>query len=67
MKKYNIFMEKFWMIIAIVSFVYGVYSVGKFGLLEAGLYLLMPLIAGTLFYLRYYTRKRMEKENDQDS
>jgi len=27
----------------------------------------MPLIAGTLFYLRYYTRKRMEKENDQDS
>ena len=55
------------MIIAIVSFVYGVYSVGKFGLVEAGLYLLMPLIAGALFYLRYYTRKRMEKENDQDS
>jgi hypothetical protein len=65
MQKYNLFMEKFWMVIAIVSFVYGVYMVGKFGLADAGLYLLMPLIAGTLYYLRSYARKRAERENDQ--
>jgi len=60
-------MEKFWLVIAIVSFVYGVYMIGKFGLVDAGLYLLMPLIAATLFYLRLYARRRMEKENDQNS
>lgn len=53
------------MVIAIVSFVYGVYMVGKFGLADAGLYLLMPLIAGTLYYLRSYARKRAERENNQ--
>ncbi len=53
------------MVIAIVSFVYGVYMIGKFGLADAGLYLIMPLIAGALYYLRSYARKRAERENDQ--
>ncbi len=65
MRKYNLFMEKFWMVIAIVSFVYGVYMIRKFGLADAGLYLIMPLIAGALYYLRSYARRRAERENDQ--
>ncbi len=53
------------MVIAIVSFVYGVYMIRKFGLADAGLYLIMPLIAGALYYLRSYARRRAERENDQ--
>lgn len=60
-------MEKFWLVIAIVSFVYGVYMIGKFGIAEAGLYLLMPFIAGALYYLRYYARKRLDRKNDQNN
>jgi len=64
MKKYNLIMEKFWLVAAILSFIYAVYMVGKAGLIDAGIYLVMPAIAATLFYLRYYTRKRIEKEED---
>ena len=67
MYKYNLFMEKLWLVIAIASFVYGVYMVGKEGLIDAGIYLVFPFIAATLFYLRYYTRKRIEKEKEQDN
>ncbi|MEX2597444.1 MAG: hypothetical protein WEC59_10995 [Salibacteraceae bacterium] len=66
MKKYHLIMEKFWLIAAILSFVYAVYMIGKFGLIESGIYLVMPFIAVALYYLRYYTRKRIEKEEEQN-
>ena len=59
-------MEKFWLFIAIASFIYAVYTIGAQGLAEAGINLIMPVIAAALYYLRYYTRKRIEKEENRD-
>lgn len=61
MKTYHLIMEKFWLVAAILSFIYAVYTIGQSGLAQAGLNLVMPLIAGALYYLRRYTRKRFEK------
>lgn len=67
MNSYHLFMERFWLLISIISFVYGVYMIGKFGLAEAGIYLVMPAVAGALFYLRFYTRKRMKNERENEN
>ena len=55
-------MTWFWMVFAIVGFIYAVYMIGAKGLFEAGIYLIFPFVAGFLSYMRYFTRKRMEKE-----
>ncbi|MEZ4721567.1 MAG: hypothetical protein R2813_06775 [Flavobacteriales bacterium] len=59
-------MEKFWLVIAILSFVYAVYMIGKQGLSESIIYLIFPLVAGALFYMRYFMRKRFEKGQDDE-
>ena len=61
MKKYNVIMERFWMLMAVVSFIYAVYMIGAKGIIEAGIYLIFPFVAGMLSYMRYFTRKRIEK------
>lgn len=64
MKKYHLIMEKFWLIAAILSFVYAVYTIGAYGLAQAGINLVMPVIAAALYYLRYWTRKRLERDEE---
>lgn len=67
MNQYHKIMERFWLIVAIVSFVYAVYMMGKIqDIGESVIYLLFPLVAGLLFYMRYYTRKRYERERGND-
>lgn len=65
MKKYHLIMEKFWLVAAILSFGYAVYLIGKHGIAQEGINLIMPVIAAALYYLRYYTRKRIEKEEEK--
>lgn len=59
-------MERFWLVIAILTAFYAVYMVGKNGLGESLMYLVFPIIAGALFYLRYYARKRFGRDNSED-
>jgi len=66
MNQYHKFMEKFWLIIAIATFIYAVYMIGKYGLAEQGILLIMPAIAAALFYLRYFTRKRFGQDKDRE-
>lgn len=66
MNQYHKFMEKFWLVTAIISFLYAVYMIGKYGIAERGILLIMPVIAAALFYLRYFTRKRFERDNDTE-
>lgn len=67
MLKYNIIMERFWLIVAIGTFIFAVYQLGKFGLASSGISFIMALVAASLFYLRYYMRKRHEREQEKDS
>jgi membrane protease YdiL (CAAX protease family) len=68
MNAYHKTMEKFWLGVAILSLVFAVYKMGQLGLSESLTYFLFPAIAGSLFYARYFIRKRAEREsnNDQD-
>ena len=66
MNKYHKLMEKFWLIIAIASALYAVYSLGKYGMEKTGVLLYLPFIALLLFVMRYFTRKRLEKKYKQD-
>jgi hypothetical protein len=66
MSKYNLFMEKFWLVVAVLTFIFGVYQMGKFGLSEAGISFIMALVAAGLFYLRYYARRRFERNQDRE-
>lgn len=64
MKKYHLIMEKFWLIAAALSFIYAVYTIGNLGFDRAGINLIMPIIAAALYYLRRFTRKRLEKHEE---
>lgn len=63
MNKYNLFMERLWLVVAILSFAYATYMIGKYSFDQYGIYLLMPLVAASLFYMRYSVRKRMDKKD----
>jgi len=62
----SLFMEKFWLTLAIASFVVVVYIfIGDGGLTrENAQYLVFPLLAGLMYGFRTYVRKRMEKNQD---
>jgi len=60
MEKYNRIMEYFWMVAAILSFLYAIYLLGATSLEEAWVFFIMPLIAGFLFAMRRYMRKKMK-------
>lgn len=65
MERYNKFMEKFWLVAAIVSFIYAVYKIGQSGLADAAVFLIVPMGAGALFSMRYFARKRLGKRDDE--
>lgn len=68
MRGVSLFMEKFWLALAIASFVVVVYifiSDGGFTR-ENAQYLVFPLLAGLMYGFRTYVRKRMEKNQDSE-
>jgi hypothetical protein len=66
MNKYNKIMEYFWLVIAIATALYAAYTLGKSGSENTILLVTMPFIAGSLFGIRRFTRKRLEKQNEQE-
>ena len=66
MNQYHNIMEKFWLLIAVVSLAYAMYSAGQTSFEESSTFFLFPVIASVLFGLRYFMRKRFEKMRDED-
>lgn len=67
MNQYHKIMEKFWLLMAIISFIYAVYKSGQTGnFADTAILFLFPLIAAILFYLRYYVRKKAERESGEE-
>ena len=66
MNQYHKIMERFWLFVAIASFIFAVYKTGEIGIGESMMYYLFPFIAGILFYMRYFVRKRFEKRSGED-
>jgi hypothetical protein len=66
MNQYHKIMEKFWLLMAIVSFVYAVYMFGKRGLEDSMIYFLFPLVAAGLYYMRYFMRKKFEQRSGDE-
>lgn len=67
MNKYNKFMEYFWLVMAILTALYAAYTLGKTGSEDALLLITMPFIAGALFAVRRFTRKRIEKMAEKET
>ena len=68
MRSVSLFMEKFWLALAIASLVVVVYifmSDGGFTRQNAQ-YLVFPLLAGLMYGFRTYVRKRMEKNEGDE-
>ena len=59
-------MEKFWLVLAIASFVVVMYIFINDGGLnrQNAQYLVFPLLAGLMYGFRTYVRKRLEKNQD---
>jgi membrane protease YdiL (CAAX protease family) len=66
MNQYHKIMEVFWLLIAVVSLAYAMYMAGQSSFEESSMYFLFPVVAGILFSLRYFMRKRFEKMKDED-
>lgn len=62
MSGYHKIMEIFWLAAAILSGMYAFYSLGKIGLEKTGILMALPFVALILFFLRFFTRKRLEKK-----
>jgi len=54
-------MEKFWLAVAILTSIYGIYMVTKLGIVEAKWYVFFPIVA----ILFYYTRRRLRRSLDK--
>lgn len=67
MQKYHIFMERFWLFVALGTLLFAVYQFGKYGFEQSSISFVMAAVAAGLFYLRYYMRKRAEREGDRES
>jgi len=60
-------MEIFWMAIAIVTFIYGLYKVATEGFEGDNVFLLIfPFIAATLSLVRRRVRKRLQKKQEEN-
>ena len=64
----SLFMEKFWLALAIASLVVVIYIfVNDKGITrENAQYLVFPLLAGLMYGFRSFFRKRMEKNQDSE-
>lgn len=66
LRNVSLFMEKFWLVLAIASFVVVMYIFINDGGLnrQNAQYLVFPLLAGLMYGFRTYVRKRLEKNQD---
>ncbi|MEM9022572.1 MAG: hypothetical protein AAGB22_02435 [Bacteroidota bacterium] len=55
-------MEKFWLVAAILSLAYALYSIGRLGFAQGSYLLIMPLLAGFLYSMRRFMRRRIDDE-----
>lgn len=59
-------MEKFWLVLAIASFIVVAYLFIADGINRENLqYLVFPTMAGAMYAFRLFVRKRMEHRNDR--
>ncbi len=61
MKNFNRIMEKFWLIIAILSVPFAVFYVIQLGWQQGWFYLLFPITAFMMFGYRRFMRSRLDK------
>jgi hypothetical protein len=66
MENYHKIMEKFWLVMAILTFIFAVYKTGEIGISQSAIYFLFPFIGMTLFFMRYYVRKKAGARKDQE-
>lgn len=69
LRKVTIFMEKFWLALAIISLIVVIYIfITSKGITRENLsYLVFPLLAAMMYGFRKFFRKRMEKMDNIDS
>lgn len=69
LRKVSIFMEKFWLALAIVSLVIVIYIFMTSGGINTdnAQYLVFPALAGLMYGFRKFFRKRLEKMDDPGS
>lgn len=66
MNKYHRVMEIFWLVVAIVTAIFAGYQLSQGRTEDMTLMLVMPFVAGALFAIRRFHRKRMEKMDKED-
>lgn len=64
MRKVHRFMELFWLVVSLLSAVMALYMLVRAGLREGGIYLLFPFLAGAMYGVRRWVRKKMEKQEE---
>jgi hypothetical protein len=67
LRSVNSFFEKFWLAVGIGTSIYGMFIVATQGLDDNIKYLLFPLLAFFLFYLRRRMRKSLELRDAKQS
>lgn len=55
-------MELFWLSISLIALIMALYMIGVKGIRQGYLYLVFPLLAGAMYSLRRWVRKRVEKQ-----
>jgi membrane protein implicated in regulation of membrane protease activity len=66
LKSLNKFMEQFWLMVAIITSIYGIYMVYMLGLVEAKWYVFFPIIAILFYYTRRRLRLALEKKESEN-
>lgn len=64
MNKYHKVMEYFWLVVAILTAIFAGYQLNRGIREDIYLLILMPFVAGALFAVRRFHRKRMEKQGE---
>ena len=69
MRKYNLFMEKFWLVVAAAIFGFSIYRyfIGEWEMGDMLTGIIVALVTASLSYLRYYMRKSFEQNQDPNS
>ena len=58
------FLENFWLVVAIISVILTIYIVIVSGITEAKFYILLPVIATSIWFMRRRLRKSYQRMSD---
>lgn len=64
MRKIHRFMELFWLIVCLLATIMALYMLVRTGFREGGIYLLFPFLAGAMYGVRRWVRKKVEKQEE---